>query len=66
MKRFTIILKTTASGYEIQTEEFEKYNLDTTKLYVHLYPWYYMHDSVYKIVLHEAKVIQTVQLSKGK
>jgi len=31
-----------ASGYEINLNAFQQYTMDTAKLYVKLYPWYYI------------------------
>ncbi|XP_022163625.1 uncharacterized protein LOC111029082 [Myzus persicae] len=58
IKRFGTILTVMASGYEINTDAFETYGIQTAKLFVELYPWYYMPTSVHKILLHEADVIR--------
>lgn len=54
IKRFGTILKSMASGYEININAFQQYTMDTAKLYVKLYPWYYMPASVHKIWMHGA------------
>ncbi|CAH0563057.1 unnamed protein product [Brassicogethes aeneus] len=56
--RFDIILKTIASGYDINVDAFRSYTRDTASLYVSLYPWYYMPASVHKILMHGADVIK--------
>ena len=47
--RFYIILITLSSGYEIDCLKFKDYCFDTFRLYVSLYPWYYMAQSVHKV-----------------
>jgi hypothetical protein len=54
-----------ASGYEIKDQEFEKYTIDTAKLFVSLYPWFYMPLSVHKVLIHGADVIRTSLLPIG-
>jgi hypothetical protein len=43
-----------ASGKEIDVDAFENYGIETARLFVKLYPWYYMPSSVHKILLHGA------------
>jgi hypothetical protein len=66
IQRFGIILKTMASGYDINLEKFEAYTLQTAKLFVLLYPWYYMPASVYKILIHGTDVIRFALLPIGQ
>jgi len=66
IKRFGTILKSMASGYEININAFKQYTMDTAKLYVKLYPWYYMPASVHKILIHGATVIESALLPIGK
>lgn len=65
IKRFGTILSVMASGYEINTVTFEVYGIETAKLFVELYPWYYMLPSVHKILLHGADVIRHALLPIG-
>lgn len=37
--RLNITLQTIFSMFEIDTQQFGKYTMDTAKLYVELYPW---------------------------
>lgn len=57
IKRFDVILRALASGYEINVDEFETYAYKTAELFISLYPWYYMPASVHKILIHGADVI---------
>jgi hypothetical protein len=52
-----------ASDYEVKDQEFEKYAINTIKLFVSLYPWFYMPPTVHKILIHGADVIRTSILS---
>ncbi|XP_050531573.1 uncharacterized protein LOC126900122, partial [Daktulosphaira vitifoliae] len=65
IKRCGNILWTIASGYTINIEAFEKYCINTAKVFVSLYPWYYMPASVHKILLHGADVIRFSPLPIG-
>lgn len=65
IKRFGTILTVMASGYEINTDAFETYGIQTAKLFVELYPWYYMPTSVHIILLHGADVIRHAILPIG-
>lgn len=65
IKRLGVILRTMSSGYAINVEAFRTYTFDTAKLYVQLYPWYYMPSSVHKILIHGADIIQNAVLPIG-
>lgn len=51
-----------ASNRTIDADEFENYSSETGKLFVRLYPWFYMPSSVHKILMHGAKVIKRFYL----
>lgn len=55
-----------ASGHAINVDYFEEYCLITAKMFVSLYPWYYMPASVHKVLLHGAAVIRFAPLPIGK
>lgn len=42
LERFSTILSAIASGFEVNPEAYNNFALDTAKLFVNLYPWYYM------------------------
>ncbi|XP_049871228.1 uncharacterized protein LOC126370435 [Pectinophora gossypiella] len=54
--RFAVILQVIASEKKINIEKFRSYCKETAELFVHLYPWYYMPASVYKLLLHGAEI----------
>lgn len=66
IKRFSNILCAIASGIEINPEAFDAYALDTAKLFVNLYPWYYIPSSVHKILIHGADVLRFAIVHIGK
>ncbi|XP_076292832.1 uncharacterized protein LOC143215029 [Lasioglossum baleicum] len=66
IKRFYIILQVISSGFGIDSTKFYQYSMDTAKLYVDLYPWYYMPTSVHKLLIHGAQIIQTSNLPIGQ
>lgn len=66
IKRFSIILQTMACGKKIDSYKFDAYALETAKIYVDLYPWYYMPSSVHKILVHGGKIIKSALLPIGQ
>lgn len=65
IRRFGVILKIIASGYSINIKEFEKYCSETADLYVQKYEWYYMPQSVHKLLIHGAQIIKEAVLPVG-
>lgn len=63
--KFSIILRTLASGYKINIALFTKICDDTADLYVQLYPWYYMPPTVHKVLLHGAAIIKSFIIPIG-
>jgi hypothetical protein len=55
-----------ASGCEINVDAFEVYGIETVRIFVQLYPWYYMPTSVHKILIHGSDVIRYAILPIGK
>lgn len=66
IKRFSVILRTISSGFEINEDEFQKYATDTAKLYVKLYGWFPMPVTVHKILVHGTAVIRHFMLPIGQ
>lgn len=65
INRFAVILRTMSCGFAINVEAFRAYTMDTARLYIKLYSWYYMPASVHKILLHGADIIQYAALPIG-
>lgn len=66
IKRFHIILQTISCGYEVDSERFYSYAMETAKLFVSNYPWYYMPTSVHKVLIHGADIIKHAILPIGQ
>lgn len=66
ISRFSTILHTLSSGYEINIENFNNYSYETAKLFVDLYGWYYMPASVHKVLLHGGEVIRHFLIPIGQ
>lgn len=66
LKRFAVILQAISSRRVINVENFANYVDETARLYVDLYPWYYMPVTVHKILLHGSDVIQRVMVPIGQ
>lgn len=58
IKRLYIILQSLSSGIMIDSKKFGVYALETARLYVSKYNWYYMPSSVHKILIHGESIIQ--------
>jgi hypothetical protein len=58
---FCVILKTTASRYDINLEAFELYVTKTRKMYINLYPWFCMPATVpvHRILVHSPNIIKS-------
>lgn len=63
--RFSIILQTINSGASVDSEKFGKYCEETTRLYVGLYDWYYMPNTVHKVLMHGSHIISAAALPVG-
>lgn len=66
IKRFSVILRTLSCGYQVNSEAFESYSLDTAKLFVKEYSWYYMPQSIHKVLLHGGQIIKSSLVPIGE
>lgn len=66
LQRFSIILQTISCGFEVDSDKFGMYALDTAKLYVSLYPWYCMPPSVHKVLIHGGEIVKKCVLPIGQ
>lgn len=58
LRKICVILQCISSGLKINIAKFRKFCYDTAKLYVDLYPWYYMPSALHKILLHGPDIVQ--------
>ncbi|XP_067622258.1 uncharacterized protein [Eurosta solidaginis] len=65
IRRFSVILRTMACGYKVNTHAFKIYSFDTAEIFFKTYPWFYMPSSVPKILIRGADIINYVSLSIG-
>ena len=65
LKRLNIVLKTITVNFDIDSEKFKDYALETANLFVVLYPWYYMTKSMHQILIHGNQVISTMLMPIG-
>lgn len=66
ISRFSTILHTLSSGYEINIEKFNNYSNETAKMFIDLYGWYYMPASVHKVLLHGGEVVRHFLIPIGQ
>ena len=62
---FAIILQTISCRFAVNTAAFDVYVMDTARLFVSLYGWYYMPASVHKI-LHGSEISLAALLPIGQ
>ena len=65
MDMFSTVLSTLSSGFDINSISFQDYCIKTAKYFVELYPWFYMPQSVHKVLLHGFMVIERMSLPIG-
>lgn len=65
IRRFSVILQAINSKANIDAEKFGAYCNDTTDLYLSLYSWYYMPNTVHKVLIHGSLIISTATLPIG-
>lgn len=58
IKRLYIILQTLSSGIAVNAFKFGQYAMDTARIFVNKYNWYYMPSSLHKILIHGESVIR--------
>ena len=58
LERCGCILQVLASGRRANISAFGEYCLNTARLCVKLYPWYYLPASVHKVLIHASAVME--------
>ncbi|CAH2106515.1 unnamed protein product [Euphydryas editha] len=64
--RIKVILEAISSGHKIDVPKFDKYAMETAKLYVELYGWHPMTPTMHKILVHGGKVIENSLVPIGQ
>lgn len=64
--RFYIILQVVSSGLDVDILKYDKYAMDTAKLYIRLYDWYYMSPTVHKYLMHGGEIIKNAIVPIGQ
>lgn len=65
IENFSVIVSVLACGRQINTDSFKAFCYETAKCYVELYGWYYMPQSVHRILIHGADIIKAALLPIG-
>lgn len=63
--RFSVVLRALACGYDINSDAFGSYALETAEIFVKAYSWFYMPSSVHRILIHGADIINHFSLPIG-
>ena len=68
IERFHVILRVTSisCGLEVDVQKFQYCSVGTARLFVNLYPWFYMPTSVHKILIHGQVIIESALLPIGQ
>lgn len=61
-----ILLRALSSGFEINLIEFNKLCFEIRRLYLSLYPWYYMPATLHKILVHSTEIIENALVPIGQ
>jgi hypothetical protein len=61
-ERFAIVLQIISCGQETENRAFNVCALETKKLVVEKYPWFYLSDSTHKICICETQIISSAML----
>lgn len=65
IKRLRIILIAISSNRYLDADQFEAFCMDTAKLYIEMYNWYYMPASLHKVLIHGADIERNSILPLG-
>ena len=65
IERLHTILAVQSSGKEIDPNKFKKYSIETAEQYIEHYSWYHMPQSLHKILIRGADVIQQINIAIG-
>ena len=60
-----VILTALSSGISIDASKLEAYCIETARLYVQNYPWYYMPQSLHRLLIHGPAVVRHMTLPIG-
>ncbi|CAG4976575.1 unnamed protein product [Parnassius apollo] len=64
--RLKVILEAISSGFKIDPVKYERYALETARIYVNLYDWHPMTPTMHKILVHGAVIIEKALLPIGQ
>lgn len=65
IKRFAVILQAISCGEMIDAKRFGQYAMETAKMFVQDYGWYYMSSSVHKLLIHGEAIISHFSIPIG-
>ena len=60
-----VVLQTLSSGLQIDPDVFQVYCVNVANSYVELYSWFYMPQSLHRILLHEHEIVRQFSLPIG-
>lgn len=66
IKRMHVILIAVSCGHEIHVENFRNFSHFTARLFVKLYPWYYMPPTLHKFFIHGPEIVSHALLPIGQ
>ncbi|GFY66303.1 dna-mediated transposase, partial [Trichonephila inaurata madagascariensis] len=66
IRKLHVVLTTTACGHEIDAQKFKEFCLAATEVYVALYLWYNMPQSLHKVLIHGGLLVHDSILPIGQ
>lgn len=64
--KFSLILRTLASGCKINVGKFKELLNETRKIYLNLYEWYFMPSTIHKVLVHGCDILDFFELPIGQ
>lgn len=65
IRKFGTILQILSCGLEVDLDKFEKYAIETAKLFIQHYSWYKMPPAIHKVLIHGRKIMEELSIPIG-
>ncbi|GFY71484.1 hypothetical protein TNIN_247761 [Trichonephila inaurata madagascariensis] len=63
IRKFHLVMTTIACGHQIDAQKFKEFCLVPAELYLELYLWYYMLQSLHKVLIQESRLLRILETS---
>ena len=62
IERFHVTFQVISCSFEVDVQKFQYFSIETARLFINLYPWFYMLTSVHKILINSQAIIESALL----